>query len=228
MRAQWIVLLAVTAAGLTTTSSAHAHPRNPGDRAEITILDREGRVAPSGSRTLAGQTVSVMVGQSGLTFTPSAVSITAGDTVHWVFATTGHTVTSGAPCTVDSSYCSPSNVNCSIAATSPAGATFDHTFSQAGTYSYFCRIHCGSGMRGTVTVAAPFVTILSVTRAANGHFIVTGQTLPNLTIHFESSPDLVTAFGNGVAVTANGTGAFQYDDAGATSLTMRFYRATYP
>ena len=86
MRAQWIVLLAVTAAGLTTTSSAHAHPQNPGDRAEITILDREGRVAPSGSRTLAGQTVSVMVGQSGLTFTPSAVSITAGDTVHWVFA----------------------------------------------------------------------------------------------------------------------------------------------
>ena len=72
------------------------------------------------------------------------------------------------------------------------------------------------------------IGFVSVSGSANGHFVIAGQTLPNLTIHFESSPDLVTAFGNGVAVTANGTGAFQYDDAGATSLTMRFYRATYP
>lgn len=196
--------------------------------AAIQIIDQNGRTPPTVPRAPGGQTVTVTVGQTGLTFTPSAVNITAGDTVHWVFASTGHTVTSGTPCTVDSSYCSPSNTSCTTAATSALGATFDHTFTQAGTYSYFCRIHCGAGMRGTVNVAAPFATIRSVTRAANGHFIVVSQTLANLTIHLETLSNLVTPFGNGVPVTADGTGAFQYDDPGASSLTARFYRATYP
>ncbi len=75
---------------------------------------------------------------------------------------------------------------------------------------------------------ASFVLITSVIRQNDGHFIVDGQTLPNAIINIETSPDLVTAFGNPVPVTADGTGAFHYDDAGAAGQAMRFYHAVYP
>jgi heme/copper-type cytochrome/quinol oxidase subunit 2 len=103
-----------------------------------------------------------------------------------------------------------------------------HTFNQAGTYSYYCSVHCGFGMTGTVQVAAAFITLISVSHGTDGHFIIDGQTLPNLTINVETSPDLVTAFANAVPVTATNTGTFHYDDSSAGGLTKKFYRATYP
>lgn len=228
-RARGVVCLTIAAALCSHAPSASFGGKKDAAPPAIQIFDENGRTPPSAPRGPGGQTVTVMVGQTGLTFTPSSVNIVAGDTVHWVFAAAGHTVTSGTPsCTVDSSYCSPSNTSCTTAPTSAPGATFDHTFAQAGTFSYFCRIHCGLGMKGTVNVAAPFITIVSAARGANGHFLVAGQTLANRTIHLESSPDLVTVFGNGVAVTADAMGAFQYDDPGASALATRFYRAIYP
>jgi hypothetical protein len=155
------------------------------------------------------------------------VNINAGDVVKWTWAGNGHTVTSGSPCTVDSAYCSPNDTNCPTAATSNVGAIYSHTFNQAGTFSYFCRIHCGFGMTGTVNVAPPFVTITSVTYSGSG-LVINGLTIPNATVTIQASPDLVTQFGTIGQATANNSGVFQFTDSSATSLTVRFYHVTYP
>lgn len=231
--AHWLLGLATIAAFLNVTPSAFSagdsKDKHHGNHA-IMIVDQNGRISAPAPPSPAGQTATVMVGQAGLTFTPNALTIAVGDTVHWVWASNNHTVTSGAPCTADSTYCSPANSNCASSSTSNTGATYDHTFTQAGNYSYFCRIHCSSGMTGTIHVVAPFVSITSVNRASNGHFIISGQTVPNASVTLQASPDLVTMFTNLVppTTTATNTGAFQYDDGGAATLQMRFYRATYP
>ena len=51
------------------------------------------------------QIFDVQVGP-GFTFNPATVNITAGDTVRWTWAGSGHSVTSGPPCAADSQFCS--------------------------------------------------------------------------------------------------------------------------
>ncbi len=99
-------------------------------------------------------TFTVQVAQAGFTFSPSTVTIQPNDTVHWVWDGINHTVTSGSSCTANNLFCSPSNTSCATAATSNTGATYDHTFPSAGSFPYYCRIHCTFGMTGTVTVQA--------------------------------------------------------------------------
>jgi len=55
-------------------------------------------------------------------------------------------------CTADGKFCSPSDMSCATAPTSGVGATYEHKFTTAGTYPYFCAPHCSVGMTGTVTV----------------------------------------------------------------------------
>jgi plastocyanin len=98
-------------------------------------------------------------------FNPDPVTIHVGDTVHWVWDTGNHTVTSyaGAGDTFNSGV-TPLNT----------GATFDHTFNVAGTFQYRCTVHSAplgngfSGMIGTITVmgnAQPTLTTITVTPA---------------------------------------------------------------
>src|SRR5436190_18386033 len=69
------------------------------------------------------QTHPVTVGMGGaLSFTPATLTINAGDTVHWVWASSFHNVTSGTNGTPDNKFCSPNNMNCGPT-TSNAGAT---------------------------------------------------------------------------------------------------------
>jgi plastocyanin len=193
----------------------------------IVIRDERGRIVPRAPASSSGATVDVAVGASGFTFSPSTVNIVVGDTVRWTWFGSGHNVRSGTPCSSpDGAFCSINDTNCTANPLSNSGTTYSHTFGQAGTFQYYCSAHCGSGMKGTVVVDTPFVVITSIVRAANGDVTILGQTLPNLTIHIESSPDLVTTFGNGVPVTANETGGFSFTDS--TALSKRFYRAVYP
>jgi plastocyanin len=104
--------------------------------------------------TVANATVTVLVASAGLSFSPDPVNIHVGDTVHWSWAGSVHTVTSGSTCVADNKFCSPSNTNCATAPSSNAGATYDHTFAASGTFPYFCRVHCGLGMVGSVIVQA--------------------------------------------------------------------------
>ncbi|HEY2916191.1 MAG TPA: cupredoxin family copper-binding protein [Candidatus Limnocylindrales bacterium] len=70
-------------------------------------------------------------------FNPTTITVKAGDTVTWTnTGSTAHTVTAD-----DGSFDS-GNLN--------GGATFNHTFATAGTFTYHCSIH--SSMKATVTV----------------------------------------------------------------------------
>jgi hypothetical protein len=70
--------------------------------------------------------------------------------------------------------------------------------------------------------------IVSAHRNPNGHFVLTGQTEPNMSIDIQASPDLVAPFVTIDTVTTDATGAFQYDDANASNYQKRFYRAAVP
>ncbi len=77
----------------------------------------------------------------GFAFNPNQPSITKGATIAWTNDDgTTHTVTSGVPGTPSGKF------NQSL----DAGKTFSFTFTETGTYEFFCNIH--NSMRGTVTV----------------------------------------------------------------------------
>src|SRR6267142_1965206 len=121
--------------------------------APLRIVDQNGRPAVSGVPTGGGQIFDVAVGQGGDVFVPDTVNISVGDTVRWTWAESGHSVTSGDPCTADGQYCSPNNVNCGQCVTSNQGFVYEFTFTQAGSFSYFCCVHCAIGMTGVVNVS---------------------------------------------------------------------------
>lgn len=102
--------------------------------------------------TIAPQTHTVMVGQDGLTFTPANLTIHSRDTVHWVWATAGHSVVSGTDGTADNQFCSPDDAGCGNPPLSNAGATYDHTFTKTGSFPYYCSVHFSLGMTGTIRV----------------------------------------------------------------------------
>lgn len=94
----------------------------------------------------------VQVGPSGsMTFSPTQLTIDAGQRVTWQWGSAGHSVDSGTDCATDNLF------NSGLLG---AGASFSHTFSTPGTYPYFCAPHCGTGMTGTIVVNAPSTTVL--------------------------------------------------------------------
>jgi plastocyanin len=75
-----------------------------------------------------------------------------GDTVRWRWDSGGHDVVSGSGGNADDRFCSPNDRGCNTNPLSNAGATYEHTFAQAGTFPYFCRPHASFGMTGRVIV----------------------------------------------------------------------------
>jgi plastocyanin len=84
----------------------------------------------------------------GFTFAPNDVTINAGDTVHWIWDTGGHSTTS----TTAPGGCTAGGTDPWDSTVLMMGATFDHIFGTAGDYSYKCIPHCGMGMTGIVRV----------------------------------------------------------------------------
>ena len=83
---------------------------------------------------------------SNFSFQPVALTINAGDSVRWTNQdSVSHTVTSGTNCQDNGVWTSSEFLS--------NGQTFSLTFSQAGTYPYFCSPHCFLGMTGTVLVS---------------------------------------------------------------------------
>jgi len=74
-------------------------------------------------------------------FAPGTLSVTAGDTVTWVWEGGFHDVTFG-------------DGTRSGDPVGDVGTTFSRTFSATGSFSYICTVHEALGMRGTVTVVA--------------------------------------------------------------------------
>ncbi len=74
----------------------------------------------------------------------STSTIAVGDTIQWVWVSGVHSTTSGTcttTCAEDGIWDSGQG----------SGMTFSHTFTQAGTFPYFCEVH-GAMMQGIVTV----------------------------------------------------------------------------
>lgn len=87
----------------------------------------------------SGTTVTV----EGNTFAPGTITIKVGETVKWKWGSSVHNVVSGKSCSPDGRFSSGDPV---------AGGTFEQQFTTAGTYDYFCSVHCAAGMVGQVVV----------------------------------------------------------------------------
>mgnify|MGYP001119303695 CR=1 FL=1 len=89
-------------------------------------------------------TVEVKMGSDNglLSFVPSEVEISAGDTVKWVNNKLAphNVVVKGHP-----------ELSHKALAFAP-GETFEETFDEPGTYTYYCEPHRGAGMIGKVVV----------------------------------------------------------------------------
>jgi len=102
-----------------------------------------GGPAPSAPPSQAPQAGGATVKLANFAFAPKEITIKAGTEVTWDFADgLPHTVSSapGAPAAFESGQ--------------KTGGDFKFTFSAAGTYQYYCKLHGqpGSGMAGTVIV----------------------------------------------------------------------------
>jgi uncharacterized delta-60 repeat protein len=75
----------------------------------------------------------------------------------------------------------------------------------------------------------PFLSILSVTKLPNGHAMVEGIGVPGTSHTLFGSTNLTTGSFNSIGpVSADVNGDWQFDDAGAMGLDMRYYRLTLP
>ncbi len=88
-------------------------------------------------------------------------------------------------------------------------------------------VFVSSNVTGINFVAAALVKISSIAHLANGHIFLQGLGAPNAGFHIQASPDLSPgSFVNVAPVTADGSGAFTYEDTNPG--TRRFYRVASP
>ncbi len=94
---------------------------------------------------------------------PEDPTIHVGDTVHWVTTQGFHTVHSlaGSAETFDSGFMQTGN-------------TFDHTFTVAGVYEYYCAFHGSDNGDGTASGMAGVVTVMPATPACPADLGVQG------------------------------------------------------
>ena len=114
-------------------------------RAAIALVGVAALVGACGSSAApaisAGGGSSAAIDISGFAFKTTSLEVTRGSTVTWSNKDgTTHTVSSGTPPTKDRKF--DGQV--------PGGSTFSVTFSDAGTFRYFCAIH--NSMTGTIVV----------------------------------------------------------------------------
>ena len=136
---------ATTGANATTNATTGANATTNA----TTTGNTTGTGATGGSGASTG--VSIVPGSSSLTdtaFQPNPVQVSVGDTVTWTNDDTQpHTVTSGQNGQPDGKFDSSPNFNPLMA----PGQTFEHTFTEAGQYPYYCALH--PNMVGTVSVS---------------------------------------------------------------------------
>ena len=218
----WLVVLIGTGF-LVQAESAEKQASMPGGESgsPLLIVDQNGRPAVSGAPSATSTIVDVMVAPGGtLTFSPSTVNISVGDTVRWTWAASGHSVTSGdsTACTSDGQFCSPNNTNCSTCVTSALGFVYEFTFTQAGNFSYFCCVHCRFGMIGAVNVSAAENIVL----AARGK-VMGGINTSRLTWTGASASNIDVKRDGVVIATVPNTGRY-IDSTGTTGRQSFVYQ----
>ncbi len=113
---------------------------DPAGEMIMTEMMEEEAMDEGGDSEMSAETFEVGIEDSR--FTPGEVTINVGDTVVWTSsASFNHTVTSD-----DGTFSS---------GTLSGGNSFDFTFTEPGTYAYYCDFHGGpggTGMSGVITV----------------------------------------------------------------------------
>jgi len=94
--------------------------------------------------------VSIEARAAPYVFAPDSRTISVGDTVVWQMVGEPHTVTSG---TIDASNVGHPDGRFD-SGTRLAGDQYSLTFTEPGTFPYFCVVHADSRMAGTIVVAA--------------------------------------------------------------------------
>jgi plastocyanin len=150
------------AGGTAAEGGATSTNATTGAESNLTALSGETVNATTGAESLATPTgatggggaatsVSIVPGSSTLTdtaFSPNPVEVSVGATVTWTNDDTQpHTVVSGANAQPSGEFDSSPNFNPLLA----PKQTFEHTFTQAGEYPYYCALH--PNMVGTVSVS---------------------------------------------------------------------------
>ena len=133
--------------GGNATSATNATTTGAGNATNATTTGAGNATnATTAGTSGGGNTVSIVPGSSTLTDTayqPNPVQVSVGTTVTWTNDDAQpHTVSSGQNATPDGTFDS------GIMA---PGATFEHTFTEAGEFPYFCLLH--PNMVGTVSVS---------------------------------------------------------------------------
>ena len=159
-RTCWLAILAAMAFLPAAESDDNRNVVSTGEKRAfpaVRIVDQHGHQVQNGRRLAGSQVVDVAVGPVGnkLRFVPDTLNISVGDTVRWTWGSDDHSVTGGKSCIADGQFCSPDNINCDAGILSNTGFVYEHTFTQAGSYSYFCALHCFAGMTGVINVTRP-------------------------------------------------------------------------
>jgi plastocyanin len=66
-------------------------------------------------------------------FSPRQITVKVGQTVRWTWAGGNHNVVSGTQCKPDDAFRSGA---------AQAGGSFDKRFEKAGSFAYYCEVHC--------------------------------------------------------------------------------------
>jgi len=88
----------------------------------------------------------------GLSFSPSTMNVSTGDTIVWSGSFANHIIQSTSV---------PSGAN-TFGPTTTSTTSFSYIVTVAGTYNYQCNIHAGAGMTGSFTATAPAVKSFSL------------------------------------------------------------------
>eukprot|EP01136_Pigoraptor_vietnamica_P011320 Opistho-1_new@50064 len=115
-----------------------------------------------------GANIAVTVSPSGaFQFSPSSVTINVGDTVVWTWGGNNHNVVqvgSSGSCTALSGGFASSLLN--------TGATYNHTFTTAGTFFYVCTPHCSLGQQAQIIVKAASTTAAAVPQTSSASMVL--------------------------------------------------------
>lgn len=85
---------------------------------------------------------------NAMSWSPSTLTVLAGDTVTWVSNSGTHNVNG----TTATFSLNPESFGNSV---SSSAWTYQHVFTITGSYDFQCDVHAGSGMNGNVTVISP-------------------------------------------------------------------------
>ncbi|WP_267641651.1 plastocyanin/azurin family copper-binding protein [Haloarchaeobius amylolyticus] len=102
-----------------------------------------------------GATVRMVTDSAGTRFDPPLVWVTPGSTVAFELASGVHSATAYTAANGQTDRVPAGAASWDSGTLTEAGATFEHTFEQAGVYDYYCIPHHALGMVGTVVVGRP-------------------------------------------------------------------------